>query len=213
MGSLQDRTAVITGGTSGIGLAIVRRFAAEGAQVIVTGRRQAELDAAVKAIRSGAIGVRANSADLSDLDRLIDRVGQLARPISVLVANAGGGSFLALGEITPEQYEDTFGRNVKGGFTRSSQHRKGGWHGGTAAVGSVFAGQVEVAGATGGCIAGGTAAVLGVDLDRDVERGRGDGSGRIAAGRVAMVPGLWRDGAVAPGAVREAPLRAVSLVC
>jgi NAD(P)-dependent dehydrogenase (short-subunit alcohol dehydrogenase family) len=80
----------------------------------VTGRRQAELDAAVAAIGPRATGVEGDSADLSDLNRLYERVKMDAGRIDVLLVNAGGGSMLPLGSITEEQYDDTFGRNVKG---------------------------------------------------------------------------------------------------
>jgi NAD(P)-dependent dehydrogenase (short-subunit alcohol dehydrogenase family) len=111
---LEGKIAIVTGGTTGIGLATAKRFAAEGAQVFVTGRRQTELDAAVAAIGPGATGVQADSANLSDLNRLYERVKTEAGRIDVLFVNAGGGSMLPLGSITEEQYDDTFGRNVKG---------------------------------------------------------------------------------------------------
>ena len=113
-GKLEGKVAVVTGGGSGIGLATAKRFAAEGARVFITGRRQAELDAAVSAVGAKATGVQADSANLTDLDRLYARVKADAGRIDVLFANAGGGSQLPLGSITEEQYDDTFGRNVKG---------------------------------------------------------------------------------------------------
>jgi NAD(P)-dependent dehydrogenase (short-subunit alcohol dehydrogenase family) len=113
-GKLEGQIAVVTGGSAGIGLAVAKRFAKEGAGVFVTGRRKAELAAAVGAIGPGTTDVRADSADLSDLDRLYERVKTEAGRIDVLFVNAGGGSMLSLGSITEEQYDDTFGRNVKG---------------------------------------------------------------------------------------------------
>jgi NAD(P)-dependent dehydrogenase (short-subunit alcohol dehydrogenase family) len=111
---LEGKIAVVTGGTSGIGLATAKRFTAEGARVFVTGRRQAELDAAVETIGPRASGVQADSANLGDLNRLYERVKADAGRIDVLFVNAGGGTMLPLGSITEEQYDDTFGRNVKG---------------------------------------------------------------------------------------------------
>lgn len=111
---LEGKIAVITGATSGIGLAAAKRFVAEGAHVYITGRRQAELDAAVAALGGSATGVRADASSLSDLDRLFARVREEKGRIDVLFANAGGGSMLPLGAITEEQFDDTFGRNVKG---------------------------------------------------------------------------------------------------
>ncbi|NMO15705.1 SDR family oxidoreductase [Pyxidicoccus fallax] len=111
---LEGKVAVITGATSGIGLASARRFVAEGAHVYITGRRQAELDAAVAALGRSATGVRADASSLADLDRLFARVREEKGRIDVLFANAGGGSMLPLGAITEEQFDDTFGRNVKG---------------------------------------------------------------------------------------------------
>jgi NAD(P)-dependent dehydrogenase (short-subunit alcohol dehydrogenase family) len=111
---LSGKIALVTGGTSGIGLASAKRFATEGAQVFITGRRQAELDAAVRSIGPSATGIRADVSKVSDLNRLFERIKADAGRIDVLFANAGGGSFLPLGQITEEQFDDTFGRNVKG---------------------------------------------------------------------------------------------------
>src|SRR6202140_2343830 len=89
---LEDKIALVTGGSSGIGLAIAKRFVSEGAHVYITGRRQVELDTAVEAIGENAIGVRSDVADLADLDALYEIVKQRSGRIDVLVANAGGGS-------------------------------------------------------------------------------------------------------------------------
>ena len=111
---LQGKIAVVTGGTTGIGLATAKRFAAEGARVFVTGRRQAELDAAVKDIGERATGVRSDVANLADIDRLFEVVKQQGAPVDVLFANAGGGEFAPLGAITEEHFDKTFAINVKG---------------------------------------------------------------------------------------------------
>ena len=114
MGKLEGKVAVITGGSSGIGLATAQRFANEGARVFITGRRQDELDAAVKLIGKNAIGVQGDVSNLKDLDRLYATVGEEHARIDVLFANAGGGEFAALGSITEEQFDKTFSINVKG---------------------------------------------------------------------------------------------------
>lgn len=111
---LAGKIAVVTGGTTGIGFASARRFAREGAQVFITGRRQAELDQAVAAIGGSTVGIRADSTSVSDLNRLYAQIKTEAGRIDVLFANAGGGSTMPLGSITEEQYDDTFDRNVKG---------------------------------------------------------------------------------------------------
>jgi NAD(P)-dependent dehydrogenase (short-subunit alcohol dehydrogenase family) len=111
---LEGKVALVTGGNSGIGLATAKRFAAEGATVFVTGRRQAELDAAVKEIGPAATGVVGDVAKLSDLDKLYDVIKQKAGRLDVLFANAGGGEFAPLGQITEAHFDKTFGINVKG---------------------------------------------------------------------------------------------------
>jgi NAD(P)-dependent dehydrogenase (short-subunit alcohol dehydrogenase family) len=113
-GRFESKVVVVTGGTSGIGLATAKRLAAEGASVFVTGRRQQELDAAVRTIGGRVSGVRADMSKLTDIDRLYAAVQQKHSQIDVLFTNAGGGSVLPLGAITEEHYEDTFSRNVKG---------------------------------------------------------------------------------------------------
>src|SRR4051812_18537148 len=101
---LSGKVAVITGGTTGIGLAAAKAFASEGAFVYITGRRQPELDAAVAAIGANATGVRADSTKLADLDSLYVKVQTQHGRIDVLYANAGGGSMLPLGAITEEHF-------------------------------------------------------------------------------------------------------------
>jgi NAD(P)-dependent dehydrogenase (short-subunit alcohol dehydrogenase family) len=114
MQSLKDTVALITGGSSGIGLATARLFAAEGALVIVTGRRQAELSTAVSLFGDGAIGIQGDTSRNADLDRLFARIRETHGRIDVLFANAGVGEFLPLGAITEQHFDVTFAVNVKG---------------------------------------------------------------------------------------------------
>jgi len=111
---LNGKIAVITGATSGIGLATAKRFVAEGARLFITGRRADVLEKAVAEIGGDVTGIQADSSKLDDLDHLYAEVKEKAGRIDVLFVNAGGGSFAPIGEITEEQYDDTFGRNVKG---------------------------------------------------------------------------------------------------
>ncbi len=111
---LAGKVAVVTGAGSGIGLATARRFAAEGARVILAGRRQEPLDAAVAEIGPTATGVRTDVSVQADLDELYSVVREEAGRIDVLVANAGSAVPQPLGEITEEAIDATFGTNVKG---------------------------------------------------------------------------------------------------
>jgi len=114
MGRLQNKVAVITGASSGIGFAAADLFVQEGAYVFITGRRRNELDAAVKAIGKNVTGVQGDVANLSDLDRLYETVRATGRRIDVVFANAGLGEFLPLGKITEEHFDKLFNINVKG---------------------------------------------------------------------------------------------------
>jgi len=114
MGRLEGKVAVVTGANSGIGLASAKRFAQEGARVFMTGRRQSELEAAVAEVGHGARGVQGDIAKLPDLDRLYSTVRDEAGQIDILLANAGGGTFSALHEITEDHFDRTFASNVKG---------------------------------------------------------------------------------------------------
>lgn len=114
MGRLEGKTAVITGGNSGIGLATAKRFAAEGANVCITGRRQEELNKAVAAIGSGAWAVQGDVSNLDDVDRIFAAVRAARGHIDVLFANAGLGAMAPVGAITEASFELVFGVNVKG---------------------------------------------------------------------------------------------------
>ena len=114
MKRLEGKVALVTGGNSGLGLATARRFASEGAWVFITGRRQAELDAAVGQIGGDTVGVQGDVSNLADLDRLYETVGRTAGRVDVLFANAGLGEFVPLGQITEAHFDKTFDVNVKG---------------------------------------------------------------------------------------------------
>jgi NAD(P)-dependent dehydrogenase (short-subunit alcohol dehydrogenase family) len=111
---LEGKTAVITGGTEGIGLAAAKLFVKEGAYVFITGRRQQQLDEAVKAIGGNVTGVQGDVAKLADLDRLYDTVAKAKRRIDIIFANAGVGDFVPFGAVTEEHFDKLFNINVRG---------------------------------------------------------------------------------------------------
>jgi NAD(P)-dependent dehydrogenase (short-subunit alcohol dehydrogenase family) len=111
---LAGKVALVTGGSSGLGLATAQRFVSEGAYVFITGRRQGELDAAVKQIGENVSCVQSDISNLADLDRLYDTVKQQKGRLDILFANAGLGEFAPLGQVTEAHFDKTFGINVKG---------------------------------------------------------------------------------------------------
>ncbi|MFF2324198.1 SDR family NAD(P)-dependent oxidoreductase [Agrobacterium sp. NPDC058088] len=114
MGRLEGKIGVITGGSSGIGLATAKRFVAEGAEIFITGRRQEELDRAVETIGAGVTAVQGDVSRMDDLDRLFETVRERSGRIDVLFANAGLGTFAPLGAIDEASFDQTFSVNVKG---------------------------------------------------------------------------------------------------
>jgi NAD(P)-dependent dehydrogenase (short-subunit alcohol dehydrogenase family) len=114
MGRLEGKIALITGGSSGIGLATARRFVEEGTYVFITGRREAELNAAVKDIGKNIKALKGDVSHLGDLDRILSVIKQDKGRLDIVFANAGVAKYAALGEITEEFYEFHFKINVKG---------------------------------------------------------------------------------------------------
>jgi NAD(P)-dependent dehydrogenase (short-subunit alcohol dehydrogenase family) len=111
---LSGKIALVTGGSSGIGLATAKRFVSEGAYVFITGRRQSELDAAVKQIERDVTGICSDVSNLADLDRVYAVIKSEKGRLDILFANAGGGGLAPLGQITEEHFDKTFNTNVRG---------------------------------------------------------------------------------------------------
>ena len=114
MSKLEGKIALITGGNSGIGLATAKEFVKEGAHVFVTGRRQPELDAAVKEIAKNVTAVKGDVAKLDDLDRLFAQIKRDKGKLDIVFANAGFATYAPLGTITEEFFDTHFNINVKG---------------------------------------------------------------------------------------------------
>src|ERR1700735_5005650 len=114
MGKLEGKVAVITGGTSGMALGRAKLFVEEGAYVFITGRKQAQLDEAIKVLGRNVTGVQGDSANLDDLDRLFDIVKREKGKIDILFASAGKGEPLPLGQITEDHFDAAFDLNVRG---------------------------------------------------------------------------------------------------
>ena len=114
MGKLDGKIALVTGGNSGIGLATAKQFVNEGAYVFITGRREAELTAAVNEIGRNVAGVQGDISNLADLDRLFDQIKQEKGKLDIVFANAGVARYAALGAITGEFFDSIFDANVKG---------------------------------------------------------------------------------------------------
>jgi NAD(P)-dependent dehydrogenase (short-subunit alcohol dehydrogenase family) len=112
---LNNKIALVTGGTSGIGLATAKRFLQEGAaHVYITGRRPEELDKAVKALGKNVTGVRGDVSKKADIEALYEQIKKAHGKLDIVFANAGGGSFVPLGELTEEHIDKTYNINVKG---------------------------------------------------------------------------------------------------
>ena len=112
--TLAGKIALVTGGSTGIGLATAQELAAQGAKVYITGRRQAELDAARADIGAAAVAIRADVSRMADLDAVYAQIAKEEGRLDILFANAGGGDMLPLGAITEEQFDRIFGTNVRG---------------------------------------------------------------------------------------------------
>jgi NAD(P)-dependent dehydrogenase (short-subunit alcohol dehydrogenase family) len=116
MPKLDKQVALITGGNSGLGLATAKLFAAEGAQVIITGRRKAAVDEAAAAIGHNAVGLQSDASDLHDIDRLFAEIERRFGHLEIIFANAGSLTLAPFGQVTPAQFDFEFATNVRGVF-------------------------------------------------------------------------------------------------
>jgi NAD(P)-dependent dehydrogenase (short-subunit alcohol dehydrogenase family) len=116
MAKLTGKVALVTGGNSGMGLATARLFAAEGAKVVITGRRQEALDQAAKTVGRSALAVQGDVSNMADLDRLFATIKEKFGHLDVVFANAGHGAVVPLGQVTGDQFDSEFATNVKGLF-------------------------------------------------------------------------------------------------
>lgn len=114
MGQLEGKTALVTGGTSGIGYATAQAFADAGAKVFLTGRTQQRVDDAATSLGGGVVGVASDVTSVEDLDRLMDVIRASGAGLDIVFANAGSGEYVTLQDETPEHLIDTFNRNVGG---------------------------------------------------------------------------------------------------
>jgi NAD(P)-dependent dehydrogenase (short-subunit alcohol dehydrogenase family) len=114
VGKLETKIALVTGGSSGIGLATAKQFVSEGAYVFITGRRAAELDAAAREIAKNLTAVQGDASNLDDLDRLFAQIKREKGKLDIVFANAGAAKYAPLGAITEELYDSIFDINVKG---------------------------------------------------------------------------------------------------
>lgn len=148
MPKLAGKVAVVTGGNSGIGLATAKLFRREGARVAISGRNQGTLQEAMKVIGGDAIAVRADVSKTSDIEALFRTVTQMYDKIDVLFANAGIGSFLPVGEVTEEHFDEIFRINVRGLFFTVQKALPYMSHGSAIVLNSSVAGEIGLPGAT-----------------------------------------------------------------
>jgi len=116
VGKLEGAIALVTGGSSGIGLATARSFIEEGATVIITGRRQSALDSAVDMLGGSAIGIRSDISLLGDIDRVFEVINDSYGRLDILFANAGVGEFVPIEAVTEEHFDKTFNTNARGTY-------------------------------------------------------------------------------------------------